>query len=233
MEEDEGPAPLARRLIMGRARLSFLTAAGSALESDRHFSEAVMDILAFLLSDLSSGRIRFIEASFAHSRPDRIEEHERIFRCPLRFGAASNGIAFDEGFLSLELPGANTVLLGLLEGFASKIVGELRSPGSVMARVLERIEAALNEGRNPTIERVAGELGMGPRSLQGRLKEEGGSFREILDRFRRDIALECLKRKDASISEIAFLLGYSEQSSFNHAFKKWTGVSPRNYPAEP
>ena len=68
--------------------------------------------------------------------------------------------------------------------------------------------------------------------VQIKLKEESTSFQEILDDVRKESAIHLLGKKDVLLIDIAFMLGYSEQSSFNHAFKKWTGKTPRQYRKE-
>ena len=70
---------------------------------------------------------------------------------------------------------------------------------------------------------------MSRHTLYRKLKTEGVSFHELVDKVRKEKALELLKKKQHSLSEIAFLLGFSELSSFSRAFKKWTGSSPVNY----
>lgn len=77
--------------------------------------------------------------------------------------------------------------------------------------------------------KVASQLNMSTRSLQRKLKELGQSYKTILDETRRSVAEMYLLDTALSINEIAFLIGYQEQSSFNHAFKSWNAVSPSRY----
>jgi AraC-like DNA-binding protein len=76
-----------------------------------------------------------------------------------------------------------------------------------------------------TIERIARELGLTPRSRQRRLKDEGSSFQVVRDEVRRELAISYLERR-LPVTEIAFLLGFSDPSAFCRAFKRWTGVPP-------
>ena len=82
------------------------------------------------------------------------------------------------------------------------------------------------DGKPPPLESVARELGLSPRSLQRGLSGEGTSFRTLLDGLRRDIALEYLEAGEAPISEIAYLVGFSETSAFTRAVTRWFGRSP-------
>ena len=73
------------------------------------------------------------------------------------------------------------------------------------------------------IDEVAKQLNMSTRILQRKLKDSGHSYKTLLDNTRRRIAEHYLADSTLSINEIAFLVGYQEQSSFNHAFKNWNG----------
>ena len=76
---------------------------------------------------------------------------------------------------------------------------------------------------------VAAELAIGGRQLQNRLRAEGTSYRQLLDQVRKGIALDVLERADVSIYDVAFLVGFAQQSAFTHAFRRWTGLSPGEY----
>ena len=77
----------------------------------------------------------------------------------------------------------------------------------------------------------AKEMGISERTLQRRLAEEGSSFSKVLDELRRDLADEFLVDRNLAVSEVAFLLGYSEPSTFYRAFRRWHDVSPREFRA--
>jgi AraC-like DNA-binding protein len=79
---------------------------------------------------------------------------------------------------------------------------------------------------------VAEQLGQTTRTLQRKLKEAGSSFQEVLDQTRRELAEHYLAQAELSITDIAYMLGFQEQSSFNHAFKDWTGVNPGAFRAQ-
>ena len=78
-------------------------------------------------------------------------------------------------------------------------------------------------------ENIAEDLYMSQRSLQRRLREEGTTYKELLNETRRDLAAQYIKVSGVSINEITYLLGFSEPSNFSRAFKRWTGVSPSEY----
>jgi AraC-like DNA-binding protein len=95
--------------------------------------------------------------------------------------------------------------------------------------VIRLIGSLLVRGEKNSIEIIASSLGMSPRNLQFKLKEEKTTYQNLLGAVRKEIALSYLREKEATICDIAFLLGFSEQSAFNHAFKRWTGFTPREY----
>ena len=81
----------------------------------------------------------------------------------------------------------------------------------------------------PTLSFIASELGIGSRTLQRRLSENGHSFQSVVDMARKDLAEKLLSETEYSLAEIAFLTGFSEQSGFTRAFKRWAGKTPRSY----
>ncbi len=85
------------------------------------------------------------------------------------------------------------------------------------------------KGVKPNVNAVCSELALSRRSLQEKLKAEKNCFRTLLESVCRQMAIDNLARKDIPICEVAFLLGYSDQSAFNHAFKRWTGKTPTAY----
>jgi AraC-like DNA-binding protein len=80
-----------------------------------------------------------------------------------------------------------------------------------------------------TDEKIAEHLNMSERSLQRRLKEAGTTFRTILERVRKDLASTYVHDPDIELVEVAFLLGFSDQSAFSRAFKRWTGNTPSEF----
>jgi AraC-like DNA-binding protein len=97
-----------------------------------------------------------------------------------------------------------------------------------LADVRRAIADAIRDG-DPRLARVAAKLAMSPRSLQRHLEEEGAVFKALVDDTRLRFALGYLRDRGHTLTEIAFLLGYSEVSALNRAFKRWTGVTPLGY----
>lgn len=106
-----------------------------------------------------------------------------------------------------------------------------RSRVDLAVRVRRIVANTLSDGL-PTLSAVASEMGLGPRTLQRRLSDSGHSFQGIVDLARKGLALKLLRETELCLAEIAFLTGFSEQSGFTRAFKRWAGQTPRSYRLE-
>ncbi|MCP5068829.1 MAG: helix-turn-helix transcriptional regulator, partial [bacterium] len=82
---------------------------------------------------------------------------------------------------------------------------------------------------HPAIRSVAPQLGLSVRTLQRRLEERGTLYRDLVARVRFQLARRYLEETSTELGEIALLLGYSERSAFDHAFRRWTGQTPRGF----
>jgi AraC-like DNA-binding protein len=84
-------------------------------------------------------------------------------------------------------------------------------------------------GGIPKMDEVARKLHMSARTLQRRLQDDGLSFQDLVAEVRRDLSARYLEEADMSLAEVAFLIGFSEVSTFHRAFKQWTGLTPAEY----
>ena len=103
---------------------------------------------------------------------------------------------------------------------------------STLATRIENAIAPLLPHGVPSVGDIASRLGMSGRTLARRLAAEGLTFKAVLGNLRSQLAEKYLSEPALSISEIAWLLGYEENTSFTHAFKRWTGKSPREARSE-
>jgi AraC-like DNA-binding protein len=127
------------------------------------------------------------------------------------------------------VPNADVGLYPVLQQHAEQLLrARQRSSGSGEG-IAAQVEAAII--RNLAHDKVrlaiiAGELALSPRTLQRKLADAGSSFQQVLDQARYALARDYLRQPGLSLADIAFLLGYQEQSAFTHAFKDWAGVNP-------
>ena len=166
---------------------------------------------------------------FPHPRPERVELYEQVFAgAEIRFSAPFTGFVFDAQYLKMRLPTADQKLHALLQKHAELLMAELPKAESTTEKVREQLAKQLSGG-NPTVEQVAAELHTSPRTLARKLEREGATFKELLDDLRKRMALRYVGGHDLGLSEIAFLLGFSQAPAFHRAFKRWTGQTPLDY----
>jgi len=139
-----------------------------------------------------------------------------------------NRMIFRPQDLDMKIQFSNPDLLRFLEQEADYRLSRLDLNGAWSGRVGDILETSMNAGL-PTLKVVANRLHLEPRTLQNYLNKEGSGFRRICMEFRKQKAIRLLCDPSISIVEIAFVLGFSEQSAFHHAFKKWTGATPIEY----
>ena len=170
------------------------------------------------------------QVEIAHPAPERTSEQERIFGCPVRYGTPASCMTLDRVVWDLPVTRADHSLFKVLDEHAQLLLERLPKSTGEVGRVRAAIGAELRGG-DPSLEHVAKGLGMSPRTVQRRLKEEGTSYNDLLDEMRGETAKTYLGQRDVALSEVAYLLGFAEQSSFSRAFKRWTGQSPGEYRA--
>jgi AraC-like DNA-binding protein len=203
--------------------------AASGISLQRHALEAMVGSLAGTLRRLTRDQAVFSAVHFSHAAPVSTTAHQRFFGCPVHFGQARTELRFSREVLTWPVALANAQLLEKLEQVAQAMLSQAAAPNPWANRVTHQISQKLLRGEKPDLEAVASALALGPRQLQNRLRAEGVTFQRLLDDLRRDAALRYLQDGALPLCDIAFLLGFTEQSAFNHAFKRWTGSRPRDY----
>ena len=199
-----------------------------SLTEHRQDSEMTLATVTSLCRNIAAPHFTPTAVQFQHDAPPDISEHVRLFRCPIKFGAASNRLSFDSMSLSLPIERADASLCALLDRHAEELLAKYPPRDSLVDQV-RSIIASEFRGGDPSLERVADQLGLTPRTLQRKLHELGTSHNELLDQMRRRLAMRYLREREMAICEVAYLLGFSESSSFHRAFKRWTGVTPKEF----
>lgn len=163
--------------------------------------------------------------TFTHRTPADITEHERIFGCPVRFDAEHNRMSIARGVWETPTTGAQPGVLQLLAEHADLLLEKLPRGPDLVERTRKAIGSRLRGG-DSSVESVARDLGTSGRSLQRHLRELGYSYHALADEVRSATARLYLEQPDIAIAEVAYLLGFADQSTFNRAYKRWTGNSP-------
>ncbi|HEY1266613.1 MAG TPA: AraC family transcriptional regulator [Candidatus Binatia bacterium] len=168
------------------------------------------------------------EVQFAHDPPARDSEHIRVFGAPVSFGHETNAFVVDPEFLKREVPAADPYLYPTLKRYLDQVLEEMPPEDGFLASVRKAVADTMRNG-DCMLATVAKRLGMTARTLQRTLKEHRTEFQVLLDDTRYRFAQNYLKQSEHTLTEVAFLLGYSELSAFNRAFKRWTGATPMEY----
>jgi AraC-like DNA-binding protein len=165
--------------------------------------------------------------TISHHRSGAISEMARFVGTKVEFGADADEFALSADARELPLIHSDTYLNDLLMKYCEAALGDRRDNMSQLrTRVENAISSVLPHGR-VLVEDVARSLGMSKRTLARKLSDEGLNFTEILQQLRRDLAVRYLDDRKLHVSKIAWLLGFHEVSAFTHAFKRWTGKTPR------
>jgi AraC-like DNA-binding protein len=171
------------------------------------------------------------EVCFRHAQRHDAAVYREAFAGVLpRFEAEYTGAAFETAVLDLPISGGDAREAAYLTRYAEGLLeqlGPVAASDPIDARVRAEIDARLLDDAGE--HRVARALGMSVRTLQRALQGAGTSFSEQLDAVRRTRALALLSRRDLSVAEVAFALGYSDPRAFYRSFKRWTGKTPREY----
>lgn len=170
----------------------------------------------------------FSRVELAIPKPKNIRLYEDYFNCPVVFDAAKTEIIISKDILNFYIKSHDNALLLILKNYADIIVNGMPEKMSFIEAVNQNIIKSL-ENQDPRIDVVADYLSMPTRALQNSLKEQGVCFQDLLNTARLLLAKQYLIDHQVSILEISSLLGYKEQTSFNRAFKSWTGKSPMHW----
>ncbi len=165
---------------------------------------------------------------FRHTAPNYVNEYQRIFQAPIEFETIDNLLVFEADCLELRPENPDNRLHQILKRYADALVSNLPQLSGVAYKVVEELRRSLQAGE-PTAESVAKRLFMSTRTLHRKLKKENTSFASLKDQLRSSLAQSMLKNPELTIAEIAYLLGFSQPSAFNRAFKRWLGTPPQSF----
>lgn len=200
---------------------------------DRHLglrlsNETTLVSAVAIARQVSRAHVKPVEVLVQHPAPKSIAAHEDWFGCPVRFGAELDAVLFSSDSMAqpnlLGDEGISCYLVSHLETELSQVTTEI----TVVDQAKDAIAQALSEG-SPKMAQIASGLGLSARSFHRRLSEHWMSFKTLTEETRRDLAQGLLRDDGHSLAEIAFLTGFSEQSAFTRAFKRWVGHTPASY----
>lgn len=199
---------------------------GNFLVANRHPVESSLSAVTALSVSLTGRRLPFLDVASTYSAPAQTREYERIFGRRPRFNAEANCVAFAAQALGWPVAHANPAML---EGFERQIQQRLAAdPLTSRDRVRAELAKSLR-GDLPDLAGVAKRLGVSGRALQRDLQKEQTTFRQVLDDLRKELARDYLAEVRHSITDISFLLGFSEPSVLHRYFRRWFGMTPQEF----
>jgi AraC-like DNA-binding protein len=187
--------------------------------------EYTLAIMLSRLRYLTNNHFRPLRVALPGPKPPHDPAREQLVAATLEYNFPGAEIVVDVDTWEQANPNADPYLHATLKRLAAQLGLDSSSHSPLEQALRMRLRGALAQGRADPA-RVATLLGVSQRSLQRRLQEAGRSFSEVLEDFRRDESAHLLCNPDLSLVEIAFRLGYTEQTSFTRAFRRWTGTTP-------
>ena len=186
---------------------------------------AIAAMMTFLRRQMSSPaptRVTFVGAP---QRPGDAEAYARFFECPVQFNDTHVRVRFPTRLLATPMPHRDPALRALLDRQAQALLTALPDTDAFDRALRQTLPRLLTDGR-AGLPDMARALHMSSRTLQRRLGEHGVSWQGFLDHARSGLAIEYLADHTLTLSDVALLLGFSEQSAFTRAFRRWHGVTP-------
>ena len=227
--------------LLGEASSARLeeTSAGLAIVLARQAPDPVsgaiaVDFVMSLLVDMcrmnAGSSLRPVAVRLRRTRPKDTDVYRRHFGCSIHFDADEDSITLSRRDVDRPLPTSNRQLAATLDRILAEQLAHL-DKSDVVARCQARLLEHLSSGE--VSENVLAEqLNMSRRTLQRKLAEADLTYQKLVDDTRRDLAMRHLEDPRHSITDVTFLLGFSQQSAFTRAFKRWTGMSPSEYRAQ-
>jgi AraC-like DNA-binding protein len=218
---------LSLRYVEGHAVTMAFEYVGVPRHIDRQQIEFGMTALVRLCRQLTGRDLAPDRVSFIHRRNENASELSAFFACDVAFGATADQAIFDATLRDLPIVTADPHLNELLIAYGDEVLARrAMNRGSFRSQVENAMVPLLPHGTVRAGD-IAKDLGVGQRTLARRLAAEGATFSEVLEGLRSDLAHQYLADDGLTISQVAWLLGYQEISAFTHAFKRWTGMTPR------
>ena len=191
-------------------------------------NEVSFVMIVNVLQEVTGKDITPVRVDFKHSCSD-ISQFQDFFRCPVNFAQPIYSLQFKTNDLNVQTIKADKSINAYLE---ERMAEEKRGIHSNADQLLKEVHQLIAESLPsgiPSIIQVSEYLGMSARTLKRRLSDKGHTFRDYVQNIQQEVATSLIRNSSQSMAEIAFQTGFSEQSAFNRAFKRWTGQSPLDY----
>ena len=201
--------------------------AGVSRQSDRHQIEGWTAAIVRCCRQITGRELQPIAVRMMHQRIPQTSEIDSFYGRTVEMGADEDEVAFAVEAAKLPILNADPYLSRLLIEICERVLARRKGRSRVLRADVENAITALLPHGQARIENVARRLRITPRTLRRKLAAEGVTFAGLLEDLRLALARHYLAEHHLSISRIAWLLGYTEVSAFSHAFRRWTGRTPR------
>jgi AraC-like DNA-binding protein len=210
------------RVIVGRSEV-FPNPANAQVD-------AAVAMLLIMCRVAYGPRFRLQQVSFRHEAPADTRRFDELFQAPVLFSAPQDSLWIDPDLVQEPLATANPELVRINDRIVTDYLAQL-DRGDLGMRVRSRLIEHLPGGQFGEAE-IASSLNVSQRSLQRKLREQGMTFKQLVEDTRRDLGLHYVREPQYSFNEIAFLLGFTEPANFSRAFKRWHGKTPSQFRRE-
>ena len=170
-----------------------------------------------------------IDVHLGHPPPSCFDNYDRYFKANIYFDSSKNSFSISSDDFKKPLLSSNPYLLEINDQFLIKYMATL-DEDDIITRAKAEIMEMLPTG-NLSDDKISKKLIMSVRTLQRKLKSKGTTYQTIVNETRKGLAIKYIQNPNLRLEEIAFLVGYSEYSTFSRAFKRWTGCAPSEYQA--
>ena len=191
-------------------------------------NEASIASIAAICQEVSTSTFQPLAIYFRHEVAGSAAAHRHHFGCPVHFGAEMDALLISHDTMRAPNRVGDPSIVKFFDTHLEEELSKFNDDASLERRVRLRVSRSLSQGI-PTLSDTASYFGMSGRTLQRRLADRGYSYQALVDESRRELAERLLKETEYPLAEVAFLTGFSEQSAFNRAFKRWAGQTPRSF----
>ena len=198
--------------------------------SPRHAAEFAIASWVVTGRQMTDSYFAPIAVRFQHPKPDSIRAHRQLFGTDvIEFCAPNNAIVLPISVLERPIRRPDPNLCSIADRYAKRLIEQLSTSHEFATQVRQSIAENIRAGIPASVESTAQALHMTSRTLQRRLTRQHCSHQVLVDEVRAQLAQSYLAEPSVSIAEVAFLLGFSEQSSFSRAFRRWTSITPAEF----
>lgn len=186
---------------------------------------------------LSSCRLNFKRplspkrVELTHSQHNCLLQYEKFFGCRVQLGCPAPILSFSRTDVDRPLRSGDEYLAEFHDDIMEQYISKLSKNRFI--RDVQKIVASHLPDGTVSVDKVARQLGLSTRKLQRELRTEGTTYQEVLDRTRRELAQRYVRDSYNDLTEVAFILGFADLSTFSRSFKRWTGISPSRYRKQP